>query len=353
MPRAPSLPPSVLPALPCAPAEVDDWLGTPTAGVIAAVARSAGPFLVLGAGGKMGLHLALMLRRALDTLGRADRVVAVSRFATLRDRAAFEARGIVTLACDLTDPGALDALPEAAAVFFLAGVKFGTSALPGLLHKMNAELPRRVAARYARARLVAFSSGCVYPFVATTSRGADETMPPAPFGAYAESCVARERAFAAGAAAHGTPVAILRLNYATEFRYGLLVDLARRVLAGRPVDVTTSHANVIWQTDAVAHAIRALELAAAPALTLNLAGPEIFDIGTVARRFGERLARPVMLTGTPTDTAWLNDAARAHALFGPPAVSLAQMVAWTAAWLQHGGETWERPTAYERRDGQF
>jgi nucleoside-diphosphate-sugar epimerase len=339
--------------LPCAPAEVDDWLGTPPAGVVATVARTPGPFLVLGAGGKMGLHLALMLRRALDALGRADRVVAVSRFTALRGRAAFEARRIETIACDLTAPAALDALPEAAAVFFLAGVKFGTAALPGLLHTVNAELPRRVAARYARARIVAFSSGCVYPFVATTSRGADESVPPAPTGAYAESCVARERAFAEGAAAHGTPVAILRLNYATEFRYGLLVDLAQRVLAGQSVDVTTSHANVIWQSDAVAHAVRALELAAAPALTLNLAGPEIFGIGAVAQRFGELLARPVTLTGTPTDTAWLSDAARAHARFGPPAVSLAQMIGWTAAWLRHGGATWDRPTAYERRDGRF
>lgn len=339
--------------LPCTSESVDDFLTAPTSLVVAVLDRTPGPFLVLGAAGKIGLHLALMLRRGLDQLGRHDRVIAVSRFNTLRDRAAFDSRGIESLACDLTDPAGLAALPDAPTVFFLAGVKFGTASAPDLLHTMNVEVPRRVAARFHRARIVAFSSGCVYPFVTAASGGATEQTPPAPIGDYAASCLSREQTFAAAGAEQGNPVALIRLNYAVEFRYGLLVDIAQRVLAHQPVDVTMGHVNVIWQTDAVVHSIQALELAASPAAPINITGAEILSVRDLVHRLSAIAGVVGSVTGTEADTAWLNNAALSHRLFGAPVTSVDTMMRWIVEWLRAGGETWGKPTGFERRDGRY
>ncbi len=351
--RVAAIPPITSVGLPCPPGEIDDFISRPTPRVLESVQRNPGPFLVLGAGGKIGLHLSIMLRSALDQLGRKDRVLAISRFSTLRDRAAFEQHGIETLACDLGDAASLSQLPDAPTVFFLAGVKFGTATDQGLLHAINVEMPHRVAEKFARSRIIAFSSGCVYPFVTPASGGAREDTPASPVGEYAASCVAREQAFTAIAAAHGTPVALIRLNYSIEFRYGLLVDIAQTVLAGRPVDVTTGHVNVIWQTDAVAHTIQSLEIAGAPAVPINVTGGEILSVRDLAHRFGAALGRPVTITGTEAETAWLNNAAHAHRLFGPPLTSVDQMITWISAWLLQNGETWGKPTGFEKRDGKF
>lgn len=347
------MPSTARPGLPCPPDGVDDFISRPTPRVMEVLARTAGPFLVLGAGGKIGLHLSVMLRRALDQLGRKDRVIAISRFSTLRDRAAFESRGVETIAADLGRPEDLAALPDAPTIFFLAGVKFGTAAAPGLLRATNVEIPQRVAEKYARSRIVAYSSGCVYPFVTPASGGAREDTPPLAVGDYAASCIAREQAFTEAAAAHGTPVALIRLNYSVEFRYGVLVDIAQMVLAGRPIDVTTGYFNVIWQTDAVAHSIQALEVAGTPAVPINVTGAETLTVRDVAQRFGAALGRPVQITGAEAETAWLNNASHSHRLFGPPLTSVDQMIQWVSAWLLQGGETWGKPTGFERRDGRF
>ena len=352
MSAAPPLSP-VRSGLPCLPEAVDDFLSQPGPRVSDVIARTPGPFLVLGAGGKMGLHLSVMLRRALDQLGRQDRVVAVSRFRTLRDRAAFDRRGIETHPCDLAEPASLDLVPEAPTVFFLAGVKFGTAAAPGLLRATNVEMPQRVAAKFQRSRIVAFSSGCVYPFVTAASGGATEETAPDPPGEYAASCLAREQAFTAVSRQRGTPVALIRLNYSVEFRYGVLVDLAEMVWRGQPVDVTTGYVNVIWQTDAVAHSIQALDAAASPPVPLNVTGRDILPVRDLAHRFGAALHRPVQITGVEADTAWLNNAARAHALFGPPRTPVDTMIEWIAEWLRRGGGTWGKPTGFGRRDGRF
>ena len=352
MPAA-SIPPAALPGLPCSPAEIDDFIGQPAPRVLEVVGRTPGPFMVLGAGGKIGLHLSIMLRRALDQLGRKDRVIAVSRYSTLRDRAAFDQRGIETVPCDLGDPASLSRLPDAPTVFFLAGVKFGTATAPGLVHAINVEMPRRVAEKFARSRVVAFSSGCVYPFVTPASGGAREDTPPSPVGEYAASCLAREQAFTEIGAARETPVALIRLNYSVEFRYGLLVDIAQMVLAQQPVDVTTGYVNVIWQTDAVAHTIQSLDVAGSPAVPINVTGSEILSVRDLARRFGAALGRPVRITGTEAETAWLNNASHSHRLFGPPLTSVDQMIQWISEWLRQDGETWGKPTGFEKRDGRF
>jgi nucleoside-diphosphate-sugar epimerase len=308
---------------------------------------------VLGAGGKMGLHLCLMLRRGLASLNRSDAVIAVSRFTTLRDRDDFESNGIAVHPCDLSDPAAPAALPGAPTIYFLAGAKFGTAANTGLLQVANVEIPRKIAQRFQQSRIVAFSTGCVYPFVDFRTGGATEETPVAPVGDYAISCLGRETEFDTASRQHGTPVALIRLNYSVEFRYGVLVDIAQKVFAGVPVDVTTGYFNVIWQRDAIAHVIQATQLAGSPAVPINITGAETLSVRDTALRFGKILGRPVTLTGAEAPTAWLNNASKSHRLFGPPSTSVEQMMSWIAAWLAHDGTTWGKPTAFERRDGKF
>lgn len=339
--------------LPCPADRVDEFLSGPTAAATAVLARTPGPVLVLGAGGKLGLHLSLMLHRALAPLGRTADLLAVSRFRTLHDTSDFDRHGVATRAADLCDPAALVALPEAPTVFFLAGVKFGTAAAPELLQRLNVDLPRLVAEWFRRARIVAFSTGCVYPFVPPATGGATEETPPAPVGDYAASCLAREVAFADASRRHGTPVALIRLNYSVEFRYGLLVDIAQKVLRGEPVDVTTGHVNVIWQRDALDHTIRSLELAGSPAVPVNITGPATLAVRDIARRCGEIAGVPVTIAGREAETAWLNNAAASHRRFGPPPTAVDDMLHWIIAWLRGGGETWGKPTGFEERSGKF
>jgi nucleoside-diphosphate-sugar epimerase len=338
--------------LPCARSEVDLFLSEPSPQVIQLISGLTGPILILGAGGKMGLHLSLMLYRAAGPM-RGDDVTAVSRFTTLRDRATFERFGLKTLACDLADEDALAALPDAPTVFYLAGVKFGTTENPALLQAANIALPPKIARRFRTSRIVAFSSGCVSPFVRPDSGGATEATAVGPVGDYAASCVAREAAFARASREHGTRIVLVRLNYSVEFRYGVLVDIAQKILAGEPVDVTTGHVNAIWQRDAIDHIIQSVQLAAAPAAPINVTGPEVLAVRHIAEEFGRHFGQPARFVGREAETALLNNASRSHRLFGAPRVSAAQMIAWIATWLQQRGNTWARPTGYEKRDGRY
>lgn len=349
--RSPS--PSQLPPLPFAPDEIDGFLSRPTAGAIAAVARMTSPVVVLGAAGKMGFHLCLMLRKAADALAKDLKVIAVSRFRTLHDRDSFAAAGIETLACDLSIAEDVARLPDAGTVFFLAGVKFGTSSSPELLERMNVTVPQLVANRYRGAQVVAFSTGCVYPFMTPESGGATEATPPQPVGAYAESCLRREQAFGEVSRRLGARVALIRLNYSVEFRYGVLVDIATSVLESRPIDVTMGFVNVIWQTDALAHVIQAHDLAATPAVPVNVTGDRAYAVRDLAHRFGELLGREPVLTGQESPTAWLSNASWSHRTFGAPATDVGTMQQWIAAWLARGGSTWGKPTHFESRDGKF
>lgn len=344
---------SFLHELPCPPDQVDDFLSNPAPEVVDCVGRLPGPILVLGAGGKMGLHLSMMLKKAVRLAGRQEKVIAVSRFKSLHAREAFESHGVATHDCDLMDLDSLGALPDAPTVFYLAGVKFGTTSAPELLHNANVIMPARVARRFRRSRIVAFSSGCVYPFVTPTSGGATESTPVSPVGEYALSCVGRENAFADASRQHGTAIALIRLNYAVEFRYGTLVDIALKVVNSEPVDVTMGYLNVIWQPDAIAQSIRAVELAGSPAVAVNVTGAQILSVRSLAHRFGELLGREVLITGNEAHTAWLNNPSYLHARFGAPPTRVENMIRWIAAWIKAGRETWGKPTGFERRDGRF
>ncbi|MEO8138298.1 MAG: NAD-dependent epimerase/dehydratase family protein [Gemmatimonadota bacterium] len=330
--------------------ELDERLSRPTQGVLEVLRQLPGDLLILGAGGKMGPTLALMARRALDP---RHRVLAVSRFSDERLRNRLEAAGITTITADLLDAAALTQLPDAPNLIFMAGQKFGTHSAPHVTWAMNAIVPALVAERFAGRRTVVFSTGNVYPLTPVSSGGPTESHPVGPLGEYAMSCLARERIFEHAAAKYGTPVAIVRLNYAIDLRYGVLVDIARRVRAGEPVALTMGHVNVIWQGDANARALQCLALAAAPAAVLNVTGGETISVRWLAKRFGERFGVAPRFTGVEAGDALLSDASRSIELFGPPSVGLEPMIGWVAEWLEQGGPLLAKPTRFEEREGRF
>ncbi len=334
--------------------ELEERLSRPTDGVLEALAVTEGDVLVLGAGGKLGPTLARMARRGLDTLGATNRrVLAVSRFSSPQAAESLQRVGVETIVCDLTDRAAVADLPDAPNVLFLAGQKFGTQSAPELTWLTNTLVPAIVAERFARSRLVVLSTGCVYPLVAVNGPGAAEDDPLGPPGEYANSCVGRERVFTYFARRHSTPLILVRLCYAIDLRYGVLLDIAQRVFQGEPVDVGMGAVHVIWQGDANARILQCLTRAAVPPVAVNVTGRERLSIRALAQRFGELFGRDVQFTGREGTTAWVWNADRSYEWFGPPEVSVDEMLLAVADWVQRGGETLHRPTHFEVRDGQF
>jgi nucleoside-diphosphate-sugar epimerase len=334
-------------------ATLDEFITRPRPCALKAVKKIEGDVLVLGAAGKMGFHLCLMLKRCFEQNRQSNRVTAVSRFSSPESRNQFEENGIGTIACDLSNTEQLAALPEAENIWFMAGVKFGTSDNPELLHKMNVEMPEKVARRFKNSRITALSTGCVYSFVPTDSAGSLETDPTAPVGAYANSCLGRENAFRKISEEEGLQAVLIRLNYAVELRYGVLVDIAQKVKAHIPIDVSMGWFNCIWQGDALAHIIASIDLADAPAAILNVTGPEKLSIRETAEKFGAHFGIEPILTGKEQDSAWLNHAGKAIQLYGRPEITPDQMIKWIAGWLENGGETLGKPTKFEVRNGNF
>lgn len=328
---------------------LDDLLCRPTRELIDDLRTVPGDILVLGVGGKMGLSLAGLAKAAAPD----RRVIGVARFseAGLRERLA--SRGVETIACDLLDETALHALPRLANVIFMAGRKFGAEGDLGLTWAMNTHVSALVAQTFRGSRIVSFSTGCVYPFVPVGSGGATEEMAPDAPGEYAQSCIGRERMFEYFSGRFGTPGRAFRLNYAIDLRYGVLQDIAVKVLAGTPIDVTMGHVNVIWQGDACAQALRCLSHCTVPASPLNVSGPETLSVRDLARRFGSKLGREAVLTGREAETAWLTDTSRAQTLFGPPVVDIERMIDWTADWIARAMPSIGKPTRFEVRDGRY
>lgn len=343
------------PVLPC-PANVeqlDEMLTRPSPLALEAISHCPGDFVVLGASGKMGFHFARTIQRALSELGRTDRVLAVARFSAEDSAQPFQQAGIETLRADLSNPDDLAKLPQTQNVLFLAGVKFGTHSSPELLTRINVEMPRQVAEHYRNSRIVALSTGCVYAFTRPESGGSKETDPTDPPGEYALSCLGREEAFIEGSRNSGTQCALIRLNYAVEPRYGVLVDIARQVQAGEPVSLGMGYVNVIWQGDAVAQILQCFPWVAAPPRVINITGPEIHRVRDLAQAFGERLGREVGLTGSEAPTAWLNNSTWACQNLGRPPTSVTTMIDWISQWLEQGGPTLSKPTHFENREGAY
>jgi nucleoside-diphosphate-sugar epimerase len=332
---------------------LEEALSRPTAGVLETLRTLQGDIAVLGAGGKMGPSLARMVRRGCDELGDKRNVFAVSRFSSIDAKRQLEQHGVRALSCDLMDRDAVRRLPEAPNIIFMAGQKFGTADAPELTWVMNTLVPAIVAERYAGSRIVVFSTGCVYPLAPLSGPGSREEDALEPPGEYASTCVGRERVFTHFAKAHGTRVLMFRLSYAIDLRYGVLHDIAQKVMQGEPVDVSMGEANVIWQGDANARAIQCLARTESPPVALNVTGRERIGIRDVGERLGALLGRKPRITGRAGKTAWVFDASRSYEWFGAPAVSIEEMLEATAHWVAQGGATLGKPTHFETRDGKF
>jgi nucleoside-diphosphate-sugar epimerase len=332
---------------------LEELLSEPSAAAIEAMRRVTGDILVLGAGGKMGPTLARMARRAVDAAGVSVRVIGVSRFSSSGQQDALEPHGIETIRCDLLDEDALARLPDAPNVIFMAGRKFGSTGDESLTWAMNTHLPSLVCRRYKRSRIVAFSTGNVYGLTPSGRGGSREEDPPNPVGEYAMSCLGRERMFEYFSRTYGTPVAILRLNYAAEMRYGVLVDLARKVLHREPIDLAMGYFNAIWQADANAMALAALAHTLSPPWIVNLAGAEELSVRATSIELARLLNVDVSFEGREGPDALLSNGTRGRALLGAPRVDAARLLAWTADWIQRGGESLDKPTHFESRTGHF
>lgn len=339
--------------MPADVAALEEMLSRPTSGVIDCLREIGGDILILGAGGKMGPTLARMAQRGSEQAGVRRRVIAVSRFTDSAQRDSLGQVGVETVAGDLLDAAFLESLPGAPNVVFMAGMKFGATGNEALTWQMNTVLPALVGRRFADSRIAAFSTGNVYGLSPLSAGGSSEDDPPNPYGEYAMSCLGRERAFEHASRRYGTRVSILRLNYACELRYGVLVDLAQRILAGDPVDLSMPMVNVIWQGDANAWALQSLALASAPATILNLAGPEQLSVQRICSRLADRMQVGVAFSGEPGGEALLSSGQLVHRLFGYPGIAAQQMIDWTAQWVMGGGELLGKRTKFEVRDGRF
>jgi nucleoside-diphosphate-sugar epimerase len=330
-------------------AALDELLCRPSQALIDDLQKVDGDIMILGVAGKMGPTLAGLAKAALP--GR--KVIGVARFSDATAKAWLEARGIETLSCDLLDEAAIKALPKAKNIVFMAGRKFGAEGDLPLTWAMNAHVPALVAQAFRDSRIVAFSTGCVYPFVPVDGQGANETLPPDPPGEYAQSCVGRERMFEYFSKAFSTPGRLFRLNYAIDMRYGVLHDIASEILQGKPIDVSLGHVNFIWQGDASSQALRLLAHCDTPTSPINVSGHEILRVRDLAAKLGARLGREPVIVGTEQPTAWLTDTSQAVKLFGLPVVDTGQLIQWTADWVARAMPSLGKPTKYEVRDGRY
>jgi nucleoside-diphosphate-sugar epimerase len=335
-------------------AQLEEALSTPTDALTSSLARLSGDLLILGAGGKMGPTFARMSRRALDAAGSRSRVIAVSRFTNDKLAQDLAAHGVEIISGNLFDAEFVGNLPDAENILYLVGMKFGTATDAARTWASNTYIPGLVANRFRASRIVALSTGNVYGLVPVDhGHGSAEKSPPVPDGEYAASAIGRERIFEYFSHTHGTRTAIVRLNYATELRYGVLVDLAQKVFRNEPISLATGYFNTIWQRGACDLILRTFEHTVSPPLVLNVTGTERLSVRTICERFGELLNRPPTFTDVESNTALLSDTNLASKLLGPPPTSLDEMLCQTADWVRRGGETWNKPTHFEVRDGKF
>lgn len=340
---------SILPDSIADEAMLEDMLSAPSDALVETLNKLDGDITILGVGGKMGPTLARMAKRAAP----GKRVIGVARFSDPGLRAELEADGIETVMCDLLDEAAVNALEKTANMVFMAGRKFGSDGNQPLTWAMNTHVPAIVAQAFRHARIAVFSTACVYSFADVNGSGATEDGRLTPPGEYANSCIGRERMFEYFADVHGTKVALLRLSYAIDLRYGVLHDIGKAVLDGTPVQLDSGHCNIIWQRDANDIALRSLALADNPAVPLNLSGPDVVRVRDLALAFAEVLGKEPVFEGSEQPEAWIIDTSKQQQLYGKPEVDVQTMVKWVAAWLSQGGRTLGKPTHFEVRDGTY
>ena len=329
--------------------QLEEFMSTPSEHLVEYLRGLGGDIMIIGAGGKIGPTMAMMAGRAIEEAGVQKKVYAVD----VQPLKSLEGKGIATLQCDLLDRKAVDRLPQVENIVFMAGRKFGSSGSEWLTWAVNVMVPHNVAEVCKNSKIAVFSTGCVYPVVDVSTGGSVETDAPCPIGEYAISCLGRERIFDYYAAEKGTRVVQIRLNYALEMRYGVLVDIAAKVFNDEPVDVTTGFMNGIWQGDCCDQVLRSFDCATSPGSILNVTGPELLSVRWIAKRFGELFGKQARIAGVENGRAYLNNAAKANALFGNPSVPVGKIIEWIADWIQRGGENIGKPTHFETQNGKY
>ena len=333
--------------------ELEEFMTQPSPQLIEDLKRLDGDILILGVGGKMGPTLAKMTKRAINQAGLDKKVIGVSRFSSGHLKEELEDFGIETISIDLLKDEQLQALPDVKNIILMAGNKFGTAGNEHFTWAMNAYLPGRIADKFKNSRIVAFSSGNIYPLTNVVSGNCSEETPANPIGEYAQSCLGRERVLTNFARNNETAMLIFRLNYAIDLRYGVLLEIAKHVFEAKPIDLTMGSVNVIWQGDANEYAVRSLLHCDTPPKILNVTGPETISVRWLAEEFGQRFDKSPLFMNEEQQTALLNNASKAHQLFGYPKVSLQKMIDMTAEWLKNNGETYDKPTHFQERKGEF
>ena len=308
-----------------------------------------GDIVVLGAAGKMGPTLSMMLKKASSD----KNIYAVSRFSDEMVRDRIEDVGVKTIQIDLLDESLYSQLPDVKNVFFLAGMKFGSTGNQPLTWAMNSFLPGLIAKHYKNSRIVVFSTGNVYPLVDLNSGGASEDTAPEPVGEYAQSCLGRERMFEYFSQLNNTPVTIIRLNYANEPRYGIIVDLTRRIINYEPIDLTMGAVNLIWQRDANDYIIRSVSLAKSPPTILNVAGQDTLLVRKLAEQIGKELKIKPRFVSQKAQTALLSNASLCISKFGSPQTELTEMISLIVKWVALGKTVLNKQTKYNIRNGKF
>ena len=333
--------------------ELDELMSRPRRILIEFMKSVTSPLVILGAGGKMGPTLAILARRAALEAGNSLKIIAISRFSDPEVRQNLERQGVHTLSVDLMERSSYEQLPDASHVIYLIGLKFGTSLNPGMTWATNTLIPAYTCERYPHSKMVALSSGNVYPLTPVQGPGARETDPLEPLGEYSNSCVARERIFDYYSSRNGTPIALIRLFYALDLRYGVLFDIAKRVFTGEPIDLATGYFNCIWQGDANEMIIRALSLVGSPPYALNLTSPARFSVRQVAQEFSHLMGKYAILEGVETDSALLGNTEKLTAILGEPGTPWDWAMRWTADWVMMGGSSLSKPTHFETRNGKY
>ncbi|KZZ83047.1 NAD-dependent epimerase/dehydratase family protein [Bacillus sp. SJS] len=333
--------------------QLEERMTSPSGALVQEMKKMKGDVIILGAGGKMGPTLAKLAKNAIKDGGGKQRVIAVSRFSGSEVRADLEKNGVETISADLLKDEQLKGLPLSENVIYMAGNKFGTKGNEHFTWAMNTYLPGRIAEHYRNSRIVSFSTGNVYPLTEIFKGGPTEEHDPGPVGEYAQSSLGRERIFTYFSHQYGIPMVHFRLNYAIDLRYGVLLEIAKAVKSGKAIDVTMGQVNVIWQGDANEMAIRSLSICQSPPCILNVTGPETVSIRWLAGEFGKRFNEKPLFIGEEQTTALISNASKAHQLFGYPSVTLLQMINWTAEWVKSNGETINKPTHFQERQGAY
>jgi nucleoside-diphosphate-sugar epimerase len=332
---------------------LEETLCIPNAGLISMMSRLEGDIMILGVAGKMGVTMARLAVNAIKAAGVSKRVIGVARFSNADEKEKLEKSGVETVTCNLLDREQVAKLEKVQNIIFMAGRKFGTNGTEEQTWAMNVLAPEYVCEHFKDSRIVAFSTGCVYPLEKIESCGSTEETLPAPVGEYSQSCLGRERIFQYYSKKNGTKVLLFRLNYAIDLRYGVLHDIALNIHNGQPVDNSVGFFNCIWQGDANSNALRSLELCESPCAVLNVTGPEIVSVAAAAKKMGEIMGKEVIFRGEPGNLGYLNNAGKMCRLFGYPTISMEQMIMWQAKWLADGGISIGKPTHFEVNNGKF